>query len=305
DILDTAARMVPELRARGCDLVIALAHTGLRAGPARPGMENAAVPLAEQAGIDAIVAGHTHQLFPEAALAALPGTDADTGHVHGVPCVQPGAAGSHLGVIDLDLSADGRGGWTVAESRARLLSIDPVTPEDPEITRLAAPLHARTRARMDEAVGHSACALHSYFSFLAPDRHLSLVARAQAEALSRLLAGRPEAGLPLLSAVAPCKFGGRSGPRYFTDVPPGPLSRRHIADLHVFPNDLCGVVVTGSELRDWLEMSASLFNVIVPGHDGQILVDAEFAGHNFDVIHGVSYAIDLAATPRFSAEGEV
>ncbi len=305
DILDTAARMTSELRARGCDLVIALAHTGLRAGPARPRMENAALPLAERGGIDAIVAGHTHLPFPDAAQAGLCGADPAMGHVHGVPCVQPGAAGSHVGVIDLDLVADGRGGWTIGGSRAHLRRTDPDMPEDPGITRLAAPLHARTRARMDEAVGHSACALHSYFSFLAPDRHLALVAHAQATALSRLMADRPEAGLPLLSAVAPCKFGGRSGPRHFTDVPPGPLSRRHIADLHVFPNDLCAVVVTGEELRDWLEMSASQFNVLVPGRDRQVLVNADFAGHNFDVIHGISYAIDLAAAPRFSAEGEL
>ncbi|MFC3613202.1 bifunctional 2',3'-cyclic-nucleotide 2'-phosphodiesterase/3'-nucleotidase [Lutimaribacter marinistellae] len=305
DILDTAHRLVAELRGKGCDLVVALAHTGFAAGSARPGMENAAIPLAEAGGVDAMVAGHTHLVFPGPGHARLPGVDAETGHVHGIPCVQPGAAGTHIGLIDLDLVADRSGGWSITQSHSTLRAISPDTVEDGTITRLAAPLHARTRARMGEPVGESLCALHSYFSFIAPDRHLALVAQAQASALARMIADRPEADLPILSAVAPAKFGGRSGPRHFTDVPPGPLSRRHVADLHVFPNDLCGLVVTGAQLRDWLEMSASLYRTIPAESHDEPLVDSEFAGHNFDVIHGLDYEIDLAEVPRFTPDGEV
>ncbi|MEX0318220.1 MAG: bifunctional 2',3'-cyclic-nucleotide 2'-phosphodiesterase/3'-nucleotidase [Ruegeria sp.] len=312
DILSAAEQAVHKLRGQGCDLIVALAHTGLDDGTARTNMENAAIPLAYLEGIDAVVAGHTHLLLPGVEHEGLRGVEARHGLVHGKPMVMPGASGSHLGVIDLTLAADGQGGWQITERRAELRPIFerdasgdaiPTTPEDPELTELLAPAHAATRARMGQPVGQIEHPLHSYFSFCAPDRGLALVAAAQAAALRPYLSGRSEAELPLLSATAPSKFGGRAGPRHYTQVPAGQISLRHVADLHVFPNELRARIVTGAQLRDWLEMSAVLFHQLTPGNHGTELVDRDRAGYNFDVLHGAEYKIDLSAPARFHPDG--
>ncbi len=62
DIVETAKKFIPEIRKKGADLVIVLAHTGLR--PSRSETENAVFPLSEIPGIDAITFSHTHKLFP-------------------------------------------------------------------------------------------------------------------------------------------------------------------------------------------------------------------------------------------------
>lgn len=311
DIVPAARLGAAELRAAGCDLVVALAHCGLGPEQAHEGMENAVIPLAALKGIDAIVAGHTHLRLPGPDHAGMAGVDADAGTVLGKPVVMPGAGASHLGLIDLDLSHDAARGWRITGTRTRLRPVfrrgadgpDTAEPESPALLRLIAADHADTRADLARPAGHSRDCLHSYFALIAPDRALALVAAAQAAALRPQLAATAAGRLPLLSAAAPSRSGGRAGPWHYTDVPAGALSRRHVADLCAFANHVAAVIVTGAQLRDWLEMSASRFCRIAPGSRGAMLLDPGFPAHDFDVIHGISYSIDLSAPARFAADG--
>lgn len=311
-IVQSARRWVPELRSAGCDLIVALAHTGLSSATDHPDLENAALPLAAVDGIDAVIAGHTHLRLPGPDHGGLPHVDPDRGAVHGKPAVMAGTSGSDLGIIDLELVASEGQRWTPAEFECTLRPIarrtrsgqaEATVPEDPALVGMMAESHTRTRTLMDEPVGRVAQDLHSYFTFFAPDRALALVAAAQAAALRPLLADGPADGLPLLSAASPGKFGARSGPGFYTDVSAGEISLRNVADLHVFPNKLAAVLVSGAQLLDWIEMSASLFHRINAGKTGQSLVDAAMPGHDFDVLHGLCYQIDLSVPARFFPDG--
>ena len=63
DIVKTAEAFVPEMKEAGADIIIALSHSGI--GPESGDMlENASVPLAGVDGVDAIVTGHHHLVFP-------------------------------------------------------------------------------------------------------------------------------------------------------------------------------------------------------------------------------------------------
>ncbi|MGD9864588.1 MAG: 5'-nucleotidase C-terminal domain-containing protein [Pseudodonghicola sp.] len=298
DMTKTAAREIAALRRAGCDLVIALAHTGPGAETAQPGMEDALLPIAALPGLDAVIGGHTHELR------SWDGDDR-------APVVMPGYAGSHLGVIDLELTRTATG-WQAATARAGLRPVarrgadgqlQPLVAEDAGLLQLLSPDHAAARAAMRAPAGHSPQPLHSYFSFFAPDRGLATLAAAQAAALRPLLAGTEAAALPLLSATAPAKYGARAGPLHYTDVPAGQLQRRHLADLCPFPNALSAVEVSGAQLLDWLERTASLFHRIAPGSRDGLLVDPRMPGHGFDVLHGLDYRIDLSQPARFGPDG--
>jgi len=77
-------------------------------------MENATAELSRVPGIDAILFGHAHAVFPSESYAGLPGADLAKGTLNGVPSVMPGFWGSHLGVIDLTLANNAHGGgWSV------------------------------------------------------------------------------------------------------------------------------------------------------------------------------------------------
>jgi 2',3'-cyclic-nucleotide 2'-phosphodiesterase/3'-nucleotidase len=95
---------------------------------------------------------------------------------------------------------------------------------------------------------------------------------------------------PVLSAAAPFKSGGRQGWSYYTDIPAGPLAIKNVADLYIYPNTLKAMLLTGAEVKEWIEMSAGQFNRIDPkGAPEQRLINDAFPSYNFDTLDGVSY----------------
>lgn len=314
DMVDAARAHLPAIRAAGADLIVVLSHSGIAADEGRHRMENAALPLAALPGVDAVLCGHQHQVFPGPAFDGIAGVDAKAGTLHGKPAIMAGFWGSHLGLIDLTLQRDDHG-WHVCHHTSHLRPVCPVahsaditatpTGDDADVLDLMQGAHARTLAHLRRPVGHSSKPVHSFFALVADDPSLQLVAEAQRDRVAALLKHRPEAQLPLLSAVSPFKAGGTAGPEHFTDVPAGPLRMGNLADLYHYPNTLCAVQITGGALVDWLEHAAGQFNRIEPGQQDQMLHDPGFPCYNFDVICGLRYVIDPTKPARFSPDGQL
>ena len=313
DILETARAYIPQMKEEGADIIIALSHSGIGSAQETDGMENASVPLAALDGIDALVTGHSHLVFPSPTYADYAAVDADKGLIHGKPATMGGFWGSHLGVIDLMLEKDGSD-WRVLTSavetrpiskRNEDRSITPLVESDTTVLEATQQVHDETLAYVRRAVGKTAAPLHSYFSLVADDPSVQIVSIAQKWYIEEMLAGTEFADLPILSAAAPFKAGGRGGPEYFTDVPAGDVAIRNVADLYLYPNTVRAVKVTGKEVRDWLERSAGMFNQVTPGSKDGLLLNASFPSYNFDVIDGVSYEIDLSQPSKFAPKGEL
>ncbi len=302
DIVDSARRYVPEMRARGADVVIAVAHSGMYDDKRRGMDENAVYYLAKVGGIDAILFGHSHRVFPgDEIFNAFAGIDNRRGTVFGVPAVMAGFWGSHLGVVDLQLKTE-HGRWRVigGHAEARPIyrrehgDIVPLVEPVKAITNAVAADHRATRRYMAKKVGVTPIAINSYFAMVEDDPSVQLVNNAQLWYAHKIIRGTAYADLPLLAAASPFKTGGGAGPDYYTQVPAGPIALRHVADLYIYPNDLKIVLLTGRQVRAWLEKSAAVFNTIDPqSTDGQWLVNEKVPGYNFDVIDGVTYEIDV------------
>ena len=174
----------------------------------------------------------------------------------------------------------------------------------PAIAATAA-AHQATLAYIRAEVGKTDAPLYSYFALVADDPSVQIVSRAQIWYVADQLKGTEHEGLPILSAAAPFKAGGRGGPDYYTDVPAGPVAIKNVADLYLYPNTIQAVRITGAEVREWLERSAGMFNRIVPGEADQLLLNPDFPSYNFDTIDGVTYRIDLTQPARYDDEGKV
>lgn len=313
DMVDMARIHVPEMKKQGADIVVVVAHTGLTFVNRQGGEENAANYLTEIPGVDAVVTGHSHRVFPSREYEGLPGSDLTRGTVNGKPVVMAGYYGSHLGVITFSLETRGKG-WVVTGGTGAVRSIQErkdgrtvaaVTP-DAEVHTLLQPSHEGTLSYVRRPVGRTTGRIHSYFSFLGDSPGVELVAEAQRAYVARALAGTPHAGLPILSAAAPFKSGGRPGANFYTDIAAGEIAIRNVADLYVYPNQIAAVKLTGAQVRDWLEMSSRALSVINPANAApQPLVNARVPAYAFDIIDGVSYVIDVTQPERFDRDGKL
>lgn len=312
DIVATAKAYVPQMREEGAEIIIALSHSGIGAPEATEGLENASTALAGVEGIDALVTGHSHLVFPSPAYEDFAGVDLSAGTLQGKPAVMGGFWGSHMGLIDLLLERDGNS-WRVvsATSEARPIyergedrSITALVEDDEAVLASVAEIHQQTLDYVRRAVGETSAPLHSYFALVADDPSVQIVSQAQKWYIEEMLAGTEYAGLPVLSAAAPFKAGGRGGPDYYTDVAPGPVAIKNVADLYLYPNTVRAVKVTGAQVKDWLERSAGMFNQIEPGASDAPLLNPDFPSYNFDVIDGVTYRIDLSQPSKYGPKGE-
>lgn len=313
DIVEAGRAWVSRMKEDGADIIIALSHSGIGAADHTEMMENASVPLATIEGIDALMTGHSHLVFPSATYDGFAGVDVANGTIHGKPAVMAGYWGSHMGLIDLLIERDGNG-WRIVghEVEARPIyergedrSITPLVESVPAVLDATQQAHEATLAYVRRAVGETAAPLHSYFALVADDPSVQVVSNAQRWYLAQMLKGTEHESLPLLSAAAPFKAGGRMGAEYFTDVEPGPVAIKNVSDLYLYPNTVRAVRVTGAEVREWLERSAGMFNQIEPGAQDAILLNPSFPSYNFDVIDGVTYQIDLSEPSKYNKDGEV
>lgn len=185
---------------------------------------------------------------------------------------------------------------------------EPVCEQAPPLPSVVAPAlsaHRATLRHYRRRVGHVQSPLNSFFSLIGEDPGLRLVNMAQRWHVRRQLQGTAFGDLPVLSATAPFRAGGRGGPQHYTDVAAGALTLRNLADLYLFPNRICAIRLTGAQLADWLERSASIFRQIRPGWRDQTLIDPAFPSYNFDVIDGLDWRIDLSQPARFAPDGRL
>ncbi|WP_261642429.1 bifunctional 2',3'-cyclic-nucleotide 2'-phosphodiesterase/3'-nucleotidase [Erwinia mallotivora] len=310
DITQTARKWVPEMRKQGADLVVAIPHSGLSGEPYRAMAENSVYYLSQVPGIDAILFGHAHAVFPGKDFASIKGADITRGTLNGVAAVMPGMWGDHLGVVDLVLNND-NGHWQVNSAKTEARPIydtankKSLAPEDAALVDLLKSDHQATRKFVSQPIGKSADVMYSYLSLIQDDPTVQIVNNAQRDYVEHFIQGDPDlAGLPVLSAAAPFKAGGRKNdPASYVEVEKGQLTFRNAADLYLYPNTLAVVKVSGREVKEWLECSAGQFNQIdVASEKPQSLINWNFRTYNFDVIDGVNYRIDITQPARYNEE---
>ncbi|MFC8687740.1 bifunctional 2',3'-cyclic-nucleotide 2'-phosphodiesterase/3'-nucleotidase [Brevibacillus porteri] len=311
DIVETANKFVPEMKKKGADIIIAVPHSGIGPTEGGPQLENASYQLSKVDGIDAILFGHSHSVFPGPGFDKIPGVDAEKGTINGKPAVMPGFWGNHLGVIDLTLKQE-NGKWKVAESATKVVPIydkankASLADADKTIVDAVKEDHDKTVEWVRSAVGKTSSPIFSYFALVQDDPSIQIVTNAQKWFVEKNVKGTEYEGIPVLSAGAPFKAGGRNGVSYYSNIPAGTIAIKNVSDLYIYPNTLKAVLVDGATVKEWLERSAGQFNQIdAKKTDEQPLINESFPTYNFDVIDGVTYQIDVTQPSKYAVDGKV
>ncbi|MFN4215732.1 bifunctional 2',3'-cyclic-nucleotide 2'-phosphodiesterase/3'-nucleotidase [Exiguobacterium sp.] len=315
NIIPSAREAVSKLKAQGADVVVALAHSGIGESAAladeqRDDEENVGYALTKIDGLDMVMTGHQHGRFPDASgmFASFPNVDMAKGTINGKPVVMANNQGKDLGVIDFELEqVDGE--WRVLDVTAKLDTITANTPVDAEIQAIIEDDHRATIEYINRPVGEIQDDIQSYFALVRDDSSVQFVTNAQTWFVEKELETNPDLapykGLPLLSAGAPFKAGGRelTDAGYYTNIPKGQIALKNVADLYVYPNTLEVVKVTGQDVMDWLEMSAGAYKEVKA--DGEPLLNLAFRSYNFDILDGLTYEIDVTGPAKFDVGGKL
>ncbi|MFI2454972.1 bifunctional metallophosphatase/5'-nucleotidase [Streptomyces sp. NPDC019539] len=282
---EQAAKWVPKLRSMGADVVIVSAHSGSSGtssyGDQLPYIENAAALVAEQVpGIDAILVGHAHTEIAEYTV-----TNKETGRP--VVLSEPLKWGQRLTLFDFDLVWE-RGRWAVAKVGAKVLNSNSVA-EDTGITKLLGDEHAKVVAYVNQVIGTSTAAMATADAPWKDEPIIDLINHVQAETVKAALAGGQWAALPVLSQAS-C-FSRTAA------IPAGQVTIRDAAGLYPFENTLEARLMTGAQLKDYLEYSARYYVQTPAGApvDTAKLTNADgIPDYNYDAVSGLTYEIDIA-----------
>ncbi|WP_330291768.1 bifunctional metallophosphatase/5'-nucleotidase [Streptomyces sp. NBC_00576] len=282
---EQAAKWVPKLRSMGADVVVVSAHSGSSGtssyGDQLPYVENSAALVAQQVpGIDAILVGHAHTEIAE-----LKVTNTATGKT--VVLSEPLAYAERLSLFDVELVFE-KGKWAV-ESVSATVRDSKTVADDPRITKLLKDEHDVVVAYVNQVVGTATDTLTTVEARYKDAPIIDLITKVQEDVVKAALVGTSYASLPVIAQASP--FSRTS------EIPAGEVTIRDLSSLYVYDNTLVAKLLTGAQVRAYLEYSAQYFVQTAAGAvvDVEKLTNAgSRPDYNYDYVSGVTYDIDIA-----------
>jgi len=284
DLVEAAARWVPVMRRAGAHVVVVSAHSGDSGRSSYTGdlpVENAAALVAEQVpGIDAILFGHAHVDVPQRIVKNLA-----TGRE--VVLSEPKNWGQRLSVFDLTLEY-AKGKWAVTSGSSTTVNTNTVV-DDPALVAVVRAQHDAVVRYVNTPVAVSTEAMSAAEACWKDTAILDYVNAVQTATVAAAVAGTPEAALPIVSIAAPFNRA--------ATFPAGQVTIKDVAGLYIYDNTLLASILTGAQIKDYLEYSAKYFAVVAP--------DAPVApatwtnagstpDYNYDQFSGVEYGVDIS-----------
>jgi 2',3'-cyclic-nucleotide 2'-phosphodiesterase/3'-nucleotidase len=269
-IVETVEQAAAELRPK-VDLLVLLAHSGLgrEAGAAGtpPGADanpdNAMIEVANRVpGLDVILFGHTHLEVGER-------------FINGVLLSQAKFWGQSLAEVEIELEHAGAGSWHVAAKHSRVIPVTAEVPAEARILALDREIGKVTTQFLDRPVARIEAPLSGATARVEDSPLVEWIHQAQLEA------GHADVSIATM---------------FWTGLrlPAGTLTVRNLFVLYPYDNVLYTIEMTGAELKEALELSASYFPAWPPapaaaGEERPLPLPR----YDGDSAAGVSYVIDL------------
>lgn len=299
DQVQAVQQYVPEVKAAGADVVVVLAHTGedpknYQWNPADL-QENALRSIAENtADVDVIIGGHSH-------VEDNYNTKYTNAQGKAVLVSQPGYHGRFLSQLTVPLSiVDGKvmpmNTAECAPSAKPVYASQFIGQEDPEVLAAIKPWHEKTLQWVATVVAQAGQEMSAAESAWKDTPILDFINKVQVEAVAAGLNGSEYEGLPIVSQASPF-----SRTAVFQK---GDVTIADMAALYVYDNTLYGSLITGAQLKDYLEWSARYYQQQEVGakiEDWSTVTNAMYEGetrgipdYSYDVLSGVNYHINIS-----------
>ncbi len=301
DLVLAAQRTVPLMEADGADVIVALVHSGQNA----PGVawdptqlqENVATSVSTLVkGLDVVIAGHSHVNIPSEVFKDPDGSP--------VLYTQPYFWARSASQITLPIASDGVGGfkvaWPATDAEIQALAVPKYSVGQPDSTLITEHKtlpedHQITKDYVNSVVATNLQEMTTESSRYEDTPILDIIGYVMENSVREGLQGTEYEDLPVIAQTSPFSR---------TSVfPEGDLRVRDIAGLYIYDNTLAAALMTGAELKDYLEWSARFFVQATEDKpwDPETHTNALYEGatrgipdYNFDAVTGdLTYQIDI------------
>lgn len=218
--------------------------------------------------IDVILASHGHEKINKT-------------YDNGVYIIENLNQGQTLADVDISVKEDGKGGYEVTNVGAEMVTIKD-TEADAELMAAFAPYDAKAKADAQSVVGK----LEG--GNLVPDAEIPGITQAQIEetALVNLINQvQMYYGKTDISAAALLKSS--------ANMKAGDIKKSDMALIYAYDNTLYRLKITGKQLKQYMEWSASYYNTFKEG-DLTISFNPNMRSYLYDMFGGVDYKIDIS-----------
>ncbi|MFD0678484.1 MULTISPECIES: bifunctional metallophosphatase/5'-nucleotidase [unclassified Paenibacillus] len=273
NVLETAQKWVAHLRdEEKADVVVVSYHGGfernLETGePTEPQTgENVGYALCQQVeGIDVLLTGHQHRLISGLS-------------INDVVVVQPGSQGAYLGKVQLHLEQE-NDQWKIVTASSELLSASGAKPVEKIIDLLQAD-ERLTQQWLDQPIGKLLGNM-----LITDPMEVRLKEHPLIEFINRVqmdISGASISNTALFDNISP-------------GFPPD-ITMRDIVSNYIYPNTLQVIRITGQDIKDALERSASYFATYT---GGSVQVNPAFSDpkpqhYNYDMWEGIEYKLNIS-----------
>ncbi|MEG1992509.1 MAG: 5'-nucleotidase C-terminal domain-containing protein, partial [Acetivibrio sp.] len=328
DILESTEEQVEKLKSKGSDVIVAVAHSGI--GPVNPSemAGDVSYALSKIEGVDAVMCGHAHLNFPSGNPKVqkyydYPNVVRSTGLMNGKPVVMVADRGVGVGIADLKLQID-NGKIKVVGSKAAIKYARKETVQDPIILKYQEAYDQEIKKTYSEEVGEleDGKSITNYFGLLSDNTSIQLVNEAKIQlGLEYTNLKNPEyKDYPVIAVSNYKKYGLESKDDYVNVS--GKITMGDILGIQSYYHDYAYIYwITGKQLRDWLEWTASAYAVagsrsktgdeVMDGYISQMkmesLIKKDWLSNwsNFGMFDGIEYEIDITNPPKYSLKGDI
>ncbi len=325
DMVENAKTQAAKLKEMGADVIIALSHTGIGPENPEPNFKNVAYALTKIEDIDVVVCGHEHNLFPTTDMTSpyyqLPNVDRKTYLMNGKNVIMAGNRGSALGVVDLTLSIY-KDTKRIAERTSELRMVtDKNTTENKEIASAFGAweeklLHYSTDIIAKLKDGEL---IQNFFGMLGDNAAIQLLNDAKIDYAKRYVqtSGSQYKDYPVIAASTYMAYGA-ADVEDFINIHDD-ITESELSAIQPYNNYLYLYTITGKQVKEWLEWSASAYestvnsskwsagtmNDLMTENGLKSLIREEWLNDwsSFFVFDGIDYVIDPFSEPRYDVSG--
>jgi len=325
DIVEYVRQQAKKLKEQGADLIVVLSHSGMGSEKPEYGDKNASYALTKIDEVDVVLCGHEHNMFPSTdktgAYYKLSGVDKSTNLVNEKNLIMAEDRGESVGIVDLELSKES--GEIVIENRKSEVrkASGKKAPEDAAISALYDDYKDEMLEYTREVIGtvDKDYPIENYNGMVEDNSAVQLLNDAKrAYAINYIYnTDRTYEGYPVIATSTYVSYGANGTDDYVNIT--GDVTESKLASLQGYNGYTALYKITGRQLREWLEWSASAYRQtqkqiawngnsmgsFVSTAGAESLVTGEWldSWNTFYVFDGVEYTINPMIPARYNHAG--